>query len=156
MLSKSGNWDDFTDYVITSSTFMKTPESLDKKLSSHQVDHDRKPFDVYHNGKVFRSGVIPLYDAAGVEVGDIFAFADYTPVTSSRNLIIFFVTFCFILAAIFWVFLSSYFRKLEEELQNSMEKLDSFLTTNQDKSQEQPNHKEEPGSSEPQGQGPSE
>jgi hypothetical protein len=103
---------------------------------------------------VFRSGVIPLYDAAGIEVGDVFAFADYTPVTSSRNLVIFFATFCFILAAIFWVFLSSYFKKLENELHDSMKRLDDFLTTRQDDSEDQLDHKEEPGSSEPQEQGP--
>jgi hypothetical protein len=128
MLNKSGSWDDFNNHIITSSTFLKLPNSLNKDLSNHREGHNRNPFDVYHSGKVFRCGVIPLYDAAGVEVGDIFAFADYTPITSNRNLFIFFATFCFILAAIFMVFLSSYFKKMEKKLHNSMDKLGSIIT----------------------------
>lgn len=128
MLNKSGSWDDFSDYIITSSTFMKMPATLNKNLSSHREEHNRNSFDVYHNGKVLRCGVIPLYDAAGVEVGDIFAFADYTSITSNRNLFIFFATFCFIMAVIFWIFLSLYFKKQGQKLHDSMEKLGSIMT----------------------------
>ena len=128
MLNKSGHWDDFSDHIITSSTFMKLPSSLNENFTNHREEHNRNSFDVYHNGKVFRCGVIPLYDAAGMEVGDIFAFADYTSIISNRNLFIFFATFGFILAAIFWVFLSSYFKKLEKKLEDSMDRLNNIRT----------------------------
>ena len=128
MLNKTGIWNEYSDHVITSSTFLKLPTTLNKYLSSHSEEHDRTPFDVYHRGRVFRCGVIPLYDAANVEVGDVFAFADYTSVISNRNLFLFFASFCFILAVISWYFLSAYFNRLEQELHMSISRVDHLIS----------------------------
>jgi len=124
MLNKNGDWDSFSDFVVVSSTFRQLPPALGQQISNHFTNHDKNLFNAALDNQVYRGGAIPLIDAAGDEVGEIFAFADYSSISSSRNLFLLLLPLSLLVALIFYALFTVYLGSIEHKLQQSMDSLD--------------------------------
>ncbi len=124
MLDKNGDWDSFSDFVVVSSTFRQLPPALGQQISDHFASHDKNLFNAALDHRVYRGGAIPLIDAAGNEVGEIFAFADYSSISSSRNLFLLLLPLSLLVALIFYALFTLYLGSIEHNLQQSMDSLD--------------------------------
>jgi hypothetical protein len=128
MLNKQGNWDSFPGFVVVSTSFQQFPAELGQEISKHfTIEHDKNLFNAALGSQVYRGGAIPLVDAAGYEVGDIFAFADYSAISSSRNLFLLLLLLSVLVAAIFYAIFSVYLSSIEHDLQHSMDSLDQEI-----------------------------
>jgi signal transduction histidine kinase/DNA-binding NarL/FixJ family response regulator len=78
MLGREGNWDQFSEAVVTESTIDQIPVGVGKYLEQHFDEHDKFVFGASINGKKYMGGFIPLHDAGGQEVGEIVCLDDVT------------------------------------------------------------------------------
>jgi len=110
MLGRSGNWGRLDDFVlIDQTTNIDSPklcESL-KRLRSNRTDSG---ISIVSGGRSYRGGLVPLVDAAGRNVGQIFALRDIT----DERAALFLLVACLvggtiviggILSMFFWLFL---------------------------------------------------
>ncbi len=123
MLNKPGKWDQFRDFVVVSSTFRQMPGGLGEEISDHFASHDKELFNANYENRTYRGGAIPLIDAAGFEIGDIFVFANYSGISSSRNLFIIMITLSILLLAAFYGVFTYYIGHIERNLQSSVDSL---------------------------------
>lgn len=120
MLNKPGKWDQFNDFVVVSSTFRQMPEGLGEEISRHFRSHDKELFTTSQDERTYRGGAISLVDAAGFEVGDIFVFANYSDISSSRNLFIILVSLSVLVLGGFYTLFTFYIGRIERDLQFSV------------------------------------
>jgi hypothetical protein len=143
MLGKSGEWDAFPEFVVVSSSFRKLPSELGRRLSNHFSGHNNDLFDAAFESRTFRGGAIPLVDAAGQEVGDIFAFANYSTVTSSRNLFLIMILLSVLVAITFYALFTVYIGGIENNLQKSMDSLDEEINQHLETARELARHRDQ-------------
>jgi len=123
MLHKPGSWEQFSDFVVVSSTFSQISASLGREISRHFASHDKDLFNTTQDNKIYRSGAIPLIDASGLEVGDIFAFANYNNVTSGRNLFIIMILLSVLGLIVLYTLLTLHIGRIERDLKSSLNAL---------------------------------
>lgn len=127
MLNKAGKWDQFHDFVVVSSTFRQIPGDLGEEIARHFASHDKELFDANQENRTYRGGAIPLVDAAGFEIGDIFVFANYSDISSSRNLFIIMILLSILTLAIFYTLFTFHISRIERNLQFSMDSLEEEI-----------------------------
>ncbi|NTV13117.1 MAG: hypothetical protein HGA96_04175 [Desulfobulbaceae bacterium] len=138
MLNKPENWDQFRDFVVVSSTFSQISPELGQDISRHFASHDMKLFNTTQENRIYRGGAIPLIDAAGQEIGDIFVFADYSNITSSRNLFIILIMLSTLTLAVFYTLFTFHIARIERDLQLSMDALGNEVAWQQESARQGP------------------
>ncbi|CAN2039000.1 hypothetical protein GMMP15_1020006 [Candidatus Magnetomoraceae bacterium gMMP-15] len=88
MMGRTGDWDQFADFVIIDRTIKKTPEKLNKYINKHIVKHKKFLFWELIDNREYWGGFIPLIDASGIEVGDIVIMNDVTKVESEQRILL--------------------------------------------------------------------
>lgn len=132
MLNKTGKWDQFPDVVVVSSTFRQLPEGLGREIARHFATHDQELFNVNQEDRIYRGGAIPLVDAAGFEVGDIFVFANYSEIYSGRNLFIINIMLSILALVAFYALFTLYIGHIERNLQTSVDVLEEEIGCHQE------------------------
>lgn len=136
-LGRPGNWEQFPTSVIINHTTEEIPEEFSEFLikGKHQYMEMETDLQLSINDKYYRVGVIPVFDNADREVGDIVMLFDVTSRIASLNRTIMQTGFLwfgvgFILFLLFYKFfnkveaqLDKYRNHLEELVQNRTEEL---------------------------------
>lgn len=143
MLSKPGKWDQFRDFVVVSTTFRQMPEGLGGEISRHFASHDQEFFHANQENRTYRGGAIPLVDAAGFEVGDIFVFANYSNISSSRNLFVIMILLSVLALAGFYALFTFYIGHIERHLQTSMDTLAEEIGRHQETARQLAYHRDQ-------------
>lgn len=143
MLNKPGKWAQFNDFVVISSTFRQMPKGLGEEISRHFASHDKELFNGSHENRTYRGGAIPLIDAAGFEIGDIFVFANYSDISSSRNLFIIMIILSLLLLAVFYTLFTFYIGRIERNLQFSMDTLEDEVDRHQKTARQLAQHRDQ-------------
>lgn len=143
MLSKPGKWEQFHDFVVVSSTFRQLPEGLGGEISSHFASHDKELFNANHENRIYRGGAIPLVDAAGFEVGDIFVFANYSDISSSRNLFIILILLSILTLTVFYALFTLYLGHIERNLQLSVDALEEEIDRHRETARQLAHHRDQ-------------
>lgn len=143
MLNKPGNWNQFHDFVVVSSTFRQMPEDLGLEIARHFASHDKELFNANQENRTYRGGAIPLVDAAGFEVGDIFVFANYSDISSSRNLFVIMVLLSILVLAVFYTLFTLYIGHIERNLQASVDTLEEEIDRHRETARQLAHHRDQ-------------
>jgi hypothetical protein len=143
MLNKPGNWEQFRDFVVVSSTFRQLPEGLGGEISRHYASHGQELFNIAQNNRTYRGGAIPLVDAAGFEIGDIFVFANYSDISSSRNLFIIVILLSTLALALFYALFTLYIGHIERNLQFSVDTLAEEIDRHRETTRQLAQHRDQ-------------
>jgi len=124
---KPDNWEHFKDFVVVSSSFHQMSEDMGREISRHFSGQSRDLFNVVKDNRTYRGGSIPLIDASGIEVGDIFVFANYSNISSSRNLFVILLLLSALALSAFYALFTYYIGHIERGLQSSMHSLEEEI-----------------------------
>ncbi|MBU0480876.1 MAG: hypothetical protein KKG47_07225 [Proteobacteria bacterium] len=131
MLGRSGNWDQLDDYVIASSSMTEIPVEFSGNLEKHaERDHRLFTFDITHKNRTLKGGIIPLRDAGGNIVGDIFAFLDYSKIAAGNRMFALFASGCALVILAFFFLVSGYLQRVEKSLGRTLKDLSSETERN--------------------------
>ncbi|MEN8142339.1 MAG: hypothetical protein ABFQ82_01925, partial [Thermodesulfobacteriota bacterium] len=123
IMNKTGNWDNYPQHIITASTLESLPLGLDKALVNHDNGHSKEPFDLTGDDYRYRVGAIPLIDAGGTEVGDIFVLRNLGEVTYGQQAFIFFLIISIILIITFYFLFAIYLGNIDKNISKYQTKL---------------------------------
>ena len=74
-LGRASEWERFPDFVLSTQGMQTIPDALAKRISNGKLVESAAA--IVHDGRAsFRSIIVPLRDAAGVEVGDLVILVD--------------------------------------------------------------------------------
>ncbi|MBA7517118.1 Sensor histidine kinase RcsC [subsurface metagenome] len=71
MMGTSVDWDAFEDFIIINSTIKDIPSGIEYLLKLPHEEHKQLSESISSGNRVYRVGALPLYDAAGKDVGHI-------------------------------------------------------------------------------------
>lgn len=137
LFERKGNWDQFPSSVVINNTREEIPKEFTEflKKGRHQYMEMEADLQLEIDNKFYRVGVIPIFDIADREIGDIVMLYDVTPrISSLRESVLITGFLCFLvgmcLFALFLKFigtielqLDKYRNHLEELVQNRTEEL---------------------------------
>lgn len=123
VMNKTGNWDNYPQHIITASTLKSQPLDFGMALVNHDDGHSKELFDLIGDDGRYRVGTIPLIDAGGTEVGDIFVLRNLDEVSYGQQAFIFFLIISVILIIAFYFLLSVYLGNIDKNIQEYQNKL---------------------------------
>ncbi|MBN1911184.1 MAG: hypothetical protein JW818_15670, partial [Pirellulales bacterium] len=85
VFNKEGNWDEFSEFVVISSTMPTNPSELATLWEHTCEDHGNRVSRLASGGRTYGVGVVPLIDAGQVDVGDFFVLCDITHQVTVAN-----------------------------------------------------------------------
>jgi signal transduction histidine kinase len=121
MLGRKGQWDEFPNFVLTSSTLKEIPADVQNYIRAMKEcesnEHLDSLFDASLKGSLYKGKAICLYDAGGRDVGDILVLTDVyskeAAIHQLSNILIGVYSALFILLLTLFYF---YFRKIGRNL----------------------------------------
>ena len=78
MVGRSGNWDQFSDYVVFSKTLKEIPTNIDEHKRLDEIEREAHIFKLSSNKRVYYGGFVPFFDAGNNVLGDIIVLKDIT------------------------------------------------------------------------------
>lgn len=119
MLGRQGDWDHYHSSVIVNQTLEVIPENISDFLSveQHEPMEMEPGLEAQLGDKIYRGGFMPLYDARGVEIGEIVVMYDVTAnIKSANNTILSSSLLCITIGGLMFTFFWTALGKLELEL----------------------------------------
>ncbi|MCP4607440.1 MAG: PAS domain-containing protein [Planctomycetes bacterium] len=141
MLGREVQWDQFPNFVISSSTFTRLPSELSEYLEELSRCDDKEHFShaikLTSNNRYYLGRFLPTIDVGGRDVGDFIVHADITEEVSGLRIFSVILTLCciivsFLLLGFFYFYIGEIENKLTNSynnLQESKEKMLSVLET---------------------------
>ncbi len=127
VMNKTGNWDNYQKHIITSSTIVELPSNLENVLTDHHETHSKKLFDLVCDECRYRVGAIPLIDARGTEIGDVFVLRDLDNVILGHKTFVFFVIVSIIVLIAFYFLFAIYFGNIDKSVSEYQRKLEKEI-----------------------------
>lgn len=130
MLGRNGIWDQLDGSVIISHTLKSIPKVFKKYLSRGQHGYMKVSDDIELSmgDQLYRVGVIPLFDAAEREVGDIVVLHNVTGKESNTKMsILFNGVVCIFLGGILLLLFSTILGRVEGELNRHRQHLEGLV-----------------------------
>jgi hypothetical protein len=122
---EKGDWGQFADSVVISSTLQTLPEGMTTIQARH---HYENLFEAGMAGESYRIGFLSLSDAGGRMVGDIAVLYDVTKLLAGLRTIILSTTAVFLsLGGAIWVFFYFILGRLERQLQDTYRQREGLL-----------------------------
>jgi hypothetical protein len=78
ILGRTGDWDQFSDFVVTISTISKVSKKTGEQIRIFHKKGGGAVFKIREKGCIYRGGFVPLVDARGQDVGDMLVLKDTT------------------------------------------------------------------------------
>ncbi|WP_429884689.1 ATP-binding protein [Geoalkalibacter halelectricus] len=75
---RTADWERFDDHVILDQSPARLPEGFAAALDLDHAEHLHQAFEMTLNGRTLRGRLLPLRDAAGVDIGDVLLLLDVT------------------------------------------------------------------------------
>lgn len=126
LLGRKANWDQLSRVVIVSQTSKEIPKVfkdllVEGKHPKMEIDPD---INLTRGDKLYRIGIIPLYDAGDREIGDIVLLHDVAnQVLHARNSIIIIGIICIAVGLILFVLFFIILGRVEQKLKSTHQKL---------------------------------
>ena len=140
-MNKSGEWNLFQAHVISHNTMDELPEELSHALEKHAERHGLESFDLVCNDCQYRVAAIPMIQADGTEVGDLFVFVELHELLSGSNAFLYFAIIATLVVILFYLSFSIYLGRVEDDLarkQHDLEKeISSHIATENELSKNQ-------------------
>jgi signal transduction histidine kinase len=119
MLGRENKWDQLVGAVIISQTLKHVPEIFRNFLTrgEHEYMHMAADLELTVEGRLYRVGVIPLFDAGDREVGDIVVMYDVTEhVSNARSSVLAISFICVAIGMALFIFFFIILNGVEKEL----------------------------------------
>jgi len=128
MLGRESHWEQFPNFVVSSSTFGKIPPALNKCLeglvSCEEEEHFSETLEMTIADHSYQGQFLPLVDASSQDVGDIVVLADITNALSELQVCLIRLTVsCTVVGSILFGFFYFYVGGIENKLTQSYSKL---------------------------------
>lgn len=126
---RAGNWDELTRCVVVDRTLRELPQEACDFVQRSDGKTNSPLFKKTLYGRKYRGGLVPLRDAGGRNVGNIFVMHDFTKDVNSFLVLATLVgIFCFICGGMIWFLLSFYIGKMEKRLIEKYDSLNAEIT----------------------------
>ena len=133
MLGQTGNWDELPDRVVVDRTLPAFPVKLREYLKRPHQEHASMLIEASAEDRIFRSGLVPLIDAGGQDVGDLIALVDFTASQSRLRLFVLCVaTTAVLLGVVLCWFLWLLLGRIEKTLRDSVERHQALFESSRD------------------------
>ena len=127
VMNKTGSWETFQKQVITANTLNELPVDLGPVLEIHAESHDRQPFNLVCDLCKYRVAALPLIEADGTEVGDIFILSKLDEALANQKIFMFFAFITTLIVLGFYLTLSRYMGKIESDLTGNRQQLEKEI-----------------------------
>ncbi len=127
VMAKTGHWETFPEHVITANSLKKLPSDLGKALKIHVEQHDREPFDMICDNCKYRAVAVPLIEAGGTEVGDMFILTELSATFSGQKIFFFFAIIATGIVVLFYLIFSIYLGNIENNLNKNQQRLEEEI-----------------------------
>ncbi len=84
VMGRTGDWEQFSDFVVTSQTFLETPTELNRIVQNRVGDNEDPIINISYNARNYSGGFVPLVDAGSNVIGKMIMLKD---VTAERGLL---------------------------------------------------------------------
>ena len=119
MMGRTGDWNQFSQFVLTDSTIEKLPPAINEKINSPRFKHKMFVFKSATDHRYYVSDFVPLLDVSGTKVGNIVIISDITGIASA---LIVSITIGIIVTAamlvLFYIYIGRVERKITRAYQN--------------------------------------
>ena len=128
MLGRNGDWDQFSNFVISSSTIQSIPKKIEPYLkdleSCEDEAHLSSIIKLSHNGREYRGGFKELIDAFDRDVGDFIILIDVTDnVASSKRVAIILTILASVIYGVLFGFFWFFLGRVENQISESISKM---------------------------------
>jgi len=124
MMGRSGNWDQFPDYVIFSQTLEEIPAKIGQHKQLDHIEREGHIFNITTSQRKYYGGFVPLIDAGNNVLGDIIVLKDITAEESAlRTLSIIMIAASVVIGALLFGFFFFFVGRIERRLVKSQNDL---------------------------------
>ncbi len=124
MMGRSGNWDQFSDYVIFSQTLDEIPAKIDQHKRLDAIEQEGHIFNITTKQRQYYGGFVPLTDAGNKVLGDIIVLKDITAEENAlQTLSIIMIVASVIIGALLFGFFFFFVGRIERRLVKSQSDL---------------------------------
>nr|MBC8464027.1 hypothetical protein [Deltaproteobacteria bacterium] len=124
MMERSGNWDQFSDYVIFSQTLEEIPAKISQHKRLDEIEREGHIFSISTSRRQYYGGFIPLIDAGNKVLGDIIVLKDITAEENAlRTLSIIMIAASVVIGALLFGFFFFFVGRIEHRLVKSQNDL---------------------------------
>jgi len=124
MTGRTGNWDQFSDYVVFSQTLEEIPAKIDQHKHLDAIEREGHIFNITTNQRQYYGGFVPLIDAGNNVLGDIIVLKDITAEESAlRTLSIIMIAASVVIGALLFGFFFFFVGRIERRLVKSQNDL---------------------------------
>lgn len=132
MLGRTGNWDEFPEFVIIESTMGNLPKELTQYLkqmeSCEETEHHSRRIRMSSNGRNYYCGFVALKDAGNQDVGDVIVIKDITGSIAALSSLKLIMAVCGSVTGFLLIISFSYLLKgIEGRLIDAREKLNAKI-----------------------------
>lgn len=118
MLGKEGDWNQYSDFVIIDQTTQALPGNLADFMAIPQTEHEIHSIKAPVADRLYRGGIVPLYDAGDRNVGKIVVMSDVTDLeTQLQRMSIVMLVSGLVLGALIIIFFYFYIDRIEHRQQ---------------------------------------
>ncbi len=128
-LKKTGDWEQFDDFVAIDQTMENIPPVIGQHLSAFHEEHTDVIGNIAVGNQKYYAGFVSLFDVGERELGDIIVLKDVSSQTATlHNLIVLLVLIVIILGVVLIIFFSWFLGGLEHRLIGARKGLESEIT----------------------------
>ena len=129
VMGHEGDWDLFSDFAVIDDTMDEIPKELQDYMELSHKGHDDILFSISLGGRDYRAGLVPLIDAGGNDVGDIYVLVDVTKrIASMKTSVVALMVVSLMAGTLLVVFFYKYLGKIEHELLSARKNLVDEIT----------------------------